>query len=236
MKFIYCMFSFLIISMSVLSQNAGISSTGATLPDPAAGLDINFTSKGLLVPRVALNSTASSLPLAAHVAGMVIYNTVTKDDVNPGFYYNDGTKWIASPQRSIAAGDMQYWNGTTWNAITAGQPGQLLQINSSGVPAWVGAGYASIATTVVTGISTNSAASGGTISIDGGSAVTSRGVCWATTASPTIADNKTTDSSGTGSFTSSVTGLTTGTTYYLRAYATNSTGTSYGNIIVFTAL
>jgi hypothetical protein len=58
-------------------------------------------------------------------------------------------------------------------------------------------------------------------------------VCWNTNGNPTITDNKTTDGSGTGSFASSISGLTASTTYYVRAYATNIVGTSYGNQVIF---
>ena len=75
---------------------------------------------------------------------------------------------------------------------------------------------------------------GGNITSDGGSPVTARGVCWSTTANPTIAATKTTDGSGLGIFTSRVTGLLPGTVYYIRAYATNSIGTGYGNQVVST--
>ncbi len=80
----------------------------------------------------------------------------------------------------------------------------------------------------------NSATSGGTVSNDGGATVTARGVCWSTTANPTTANSYTTDGSGTGSFTSNQSGLTQNTTYYVRAYATNSVGTAYGNEVSFT--
>ena len=86
-----------------------------------------------------------------------------------------------------------------------------------------------ITTTELSNISTTTATSGGTIPNDGGSPVTARGVCWSTNQNPTIADSKTTDGIGTGSFTSNLTNLKTGTTYYVRAYATNSIGTTYGN-------
>jgi uncharacterized protein (TIGR02145 family) len=78
------------------------------------------------------------------------------------------------------------------------------------------------------------ASSGGNITDAGGSTITARGVVWGTTSGPTIAGNKTTDGTGTGSFESNLTGLTPSTTYYLRAYATNNTGTSYGSEIIFT--
>jgi len=92
-----------------------------------------------------------------------------------------------------------------------------------------------LTTTAISGIGITSAASGGSISADGGSAVTARGVCWSTSSNPTVAlSTKTTDGSGTGSFTSNLTGLTGSTTYYVQAYATNAVGTAYGNQVTFT--
>lgn len=92
-----------------------------------------------------------------------------------------------------------------------------------------------ILTTIsVTNISSISATSGGNISSDGGSAISARGVCWSTTSTPTILNSKTTDGTGTGSYQSSIIGLSSNTTYYVRAYATNSMGTSYGSEISFT--
>lgn len=85
-----------------------------------------------------------------------------------------------------------------------------------------------VTTADITAITQTSATAGGNITSDGGATVTSRGVCWNTTGTPTVYNSKTTDGSGTGTFTSSLTGLTAGTTYYVRAYATNSVGPSYG--------
>ena len=97
-----------------------------------------------------------------------------------------------------------------------------------------GDGVPVVSTSPVTSITGTTAVSGGVISSDGGQAVTARGVCWSTSSLPTVAGDKTTDGTGTGTFTSSVTGLTNGVTYYLRAYATNSIGTAYGGQYVFT--
>jgi hypothetical protein len=98
-------------------------------------------------------------------------------------------------------------------------------------------GSAVLTTTAITNISNTSAKSGGTITSDGGSPITARGIVWSTTSNPTIAlTTKTIDGTGTGSFISNLTGLTTNTTYYVRAYATNSAGTSYGNEINFKTL
>ena len=73
---------------------------------------------------------------------------------------------------------------------------------------------------------------GGKITSDGGATITARGVCWSTIQDPTITDSKTTDGTGKGTFSSTITGLTATTTYYVKAYATNSTATSYGNELV----
>jgi uncharacterized protein (TIGR02145 family) len=90
-----------------------------------------------------------------------------------------------------------------------------------------------LTTTAVTGITQIAAISGGNITDQGGAPVTARGVCWGMGPSPTIADNKTVDDAGTGTFSSNLTGLIPDTTYYVRAYATNSAGTAYGNVISF---
>jgi len=89
---------------------------------------------------------------------------------------------------------------------------------------------AGLTTAAISLIGQTIATGGGNISSDGGSPVTSRGVCWSTTINPTASlDTKTIDGTGTGAFTSSITGLSANTTYYVRAYATNSAGTSYGD-------
>jgi uncharacterized protein (DUF1330 family) len=85
-----------------------------------------------------------------------------------------------------------------------------------------------VTTNEISSITSTSAVSGGNVVSDGGASVTARGVCWSTTPDPTVSDSKTSDGTGTGTFTSSITGLSPNTTYYLRAYATNSSGTSYG--------
>ena len=90
-----------------------------------------------------------------------------------------------------------------------------------------------LTTTTASNITDTSAVSGGIITNDGGATITARGVCWSTSPNPTISDNYTFDETGIGNFTSNITGLTAGTTYYVRAYATNATGTAYGNEILF---
>lgn len=85
-----------------------------------------------------------------------------------------------------------------------------------------------ITTNMASNINTTSATCGGNVSNNNGLPITARGVCWSTIQNPTIYNNKTINGSGNGSFTSYITGLTPNTNYYVRAYATNSYGTFYG--------
>jgi hypothetical protein len=96
------------------------------------------------------------------------------------------------------------------------------------------AALATLTTTAMSSITTASAASGGTIASDGGAPVTARGVVWSTGVNPTIANSKTIDGAGIGSFSSTLTSLSANTMYHVRAYATNSTGTNYGQEEMFT--
>jgi len=93
-----------------------------------------------------------------------------------------------------------------------------------------------VSTAAATNITTYAAQVSGTILSNGGSSITAKGVCWATSSNPTITNSKTNDGTGTGVFTSNLTALLPNTLYYVRAYATNSVGTAYGNQVSFTTL
>lgn len=96
-------------------------------------------------------------------------------------------------------------------------------------------GLAKVTTSDISEITTSSATSGGNITHDGGSRIYARGVCWSTSSNPTLENNMgfTNDGTGTGEYTSKLTGLSAGTTYYVRAYVTNTEGTAYGTEKVF---
>ena len=129
-------------------------------------------------------------------------------------------------------GDMLYWNGSQWIQVPAGQNGQVLTF-SNGVPVWGGVQLPILNTSAVTNITAFTAYCGGTIANDGGSPVTTRGICWNTSPSPTTSDFKITAGSGSGNFLAQMTGLESSTQYFVRAFATNSAGTSYGQEMTF---
>ena len=160
-----------------------------------------------------------------------------------------GICWSATENPTIA--DNISSNGTGdgsfEGSLTGLAPGTTYHVKAYGTNS-AGTGYSGqiafttlaiapgISTTALSSLTATSAMGGGNISTDGGSPITSRGVCWSTNQNPTISDSKTADGSGTGAFTSSITALTINVTYYIRAYATNSIGTSYGNQIVVTTV
>jgi hypothetical protein len=160
----------------------------------------------------------------------------SKDELNK-LYLNQttiggfGSAWYWSSSESSS--------GNAW--LQAFFDGVQLAYNKHGI-SWLRA-IRSFSTSNTTGVTTNpvtsiqqtTATCGGSVVSQGGASVTVRGVCWSAAANPTVAlSTKTTDGSGTGSFTSNITGLTPDTTYYVRAYATSSVGTVYGNEITFT--
>lgn len=93
---------------------------------------------------------------------------------------------------------------------------------------------AGVTTAAVTAISSSGATAGGEVACSGSSAVIERGVCWSTSINPVVTGNHTVNGTGTGSFISTLTGLLPSTLYHVRAYATNASGTSYGNDVQFT--
>ncbi len=143
--------------------------------------------------------------------------------------YNEGL-----PKVKCGELDIYYDNTTIANS--------RLRLASYGRGLWetplaVDPNAVAINTTSASSITINSAVSGGNITSDGGTAITARGIVWGTSALPTLSDNVITDSgTGTGNFTANITGLTPNTTYYIRAYATNSNGTFYGNEVSFSTL
>jgi uncharacterized protein (TIGR02145 family) len=181
-----------------------ISATGATTGG-------NVTSDGgaaVTARGVAYGTTASP----------TIAGTITSNGTGTGAF---------SSQLSGLTGGTQYdVRAYATNTVGTAYGAQVNFTTSASQPA--------VSTDAVTAISATGATTGGNVTSDGGAAVTARGVAYGTTTSPTIAGTITNSGSGTGSFGSTLSGLTSSTQYYVRAYATNAVGTAYGNEQTFT--
>jgi hypothetical protein len=132
-----------------------------------------------------------------------------------------------------ALGDMLYWNGSQWILLPIGSAGSFLKVTSGGIPGWIG--LPALTTTAISSVTPTTAVSGGNVTADNGEPVTSRGIVYSTSPNPTLLNTVVYSGSGTGSFTSNLSGLSAGTVYYVRAFATNAVGTAYGNEISFTS-
>jgi len=162
-------------------------------------------------------------------------NGVEKSSYDPAagsITQTDGNIYIGKPEFSNHSFTGSIDEVAIWSYAL--QPSDILQHYQNGL---LGLGYIlapTVATDSLTNITLTSAVTGGNITSDGGSAVTLRGVCWNTSGNPTVDDMRTEDGTGTGQYESTLTGLTEGTTYYVRAYSVNMMGTSYGDEITFT--
>jgi hypothetical protein len=157
---------------------------------------------------------------------------------NPNFI--DFTNFVPTARLNYGTDLGATWqNGLSTSAVwSLGNDPALTTQNGTwqvGARVYAGSAFAPIVTTTaISSITNTTATSGGNVTSDGGASVTARGVCWSTSANPTTANSTTSNGTGTGSFISNLTGLTLNTTYHVRAYATNSVGTSYGTDVPFT--
>ena len=201
---------------------------------------VSFTTSQIAVPLLTTAQISSIAPTTAVSGG-----NITSD--NGGSVIAKGVCWNTSAAPSIS-------NSQTTETVSTGVLTSNLKQLAANTLYYVrayatnsaGTGYGNevsfttsqidlpvITTASITSITQITAVSGGNITTDNGGSVTARGVCWSTSQNPTLSDSKSTDGTGAGVFVSSVTGLTIGTTYYVRAYATNSAGTAYGNNATF---
>lgn len=158
----------------------------------------------------------------------IYYGTLTNPE-------NNGTKvQVGSGEGSFTTSITDLTVGTTYYIIayatnsTGTSYGTELSFSTSS-----SINTPTLTTTGVSSVTNNSAISGGNITSNGGSEVIARGICWSTSQNPTITDSHSTDGTGIGSFASNIIDLTVGTRYYVRAYASNAVGTSYGDEISF---
>jgi uncharacterized protein (TIGR02145 family) len=209
----------------------------------AYGSDVTFTTTPQVVPT--LTTTAvSAITLTTAVSGGNITadgnaavtakgvcwaTTATPTITNFKTSDGTGTGSFVSNLTGLVAGTTYYLRAYATNSVGTAYGNEISFVSSS-------IAAPTVTTTAISSIALTSAVSGGNVTADGGGTITARGVCWATTTAPTTASAKTSETAGIGSFVSTLTPLLAGTTYYVRAYATNSAGTSYGNELTFTTL
>jgi hypothetical protein len=190
----------------------------------------------LLYPIASYTDTTATMPYyATNDGGQTItarglcWNT-TGSPTTANSKTNDGTGTAYVPA-AVASGlspsTTYYFRAYATNSVGTSYSDQQYSITTYGPP--------TLTTTAASAITYTTATSGGSISSSAAS-VTARGVCWNTSGSPTTANSSTSNGTGIGAFTSSLTSLTGGNTYYVRAYATSSYGTSYGNQISFATI
>ena len=198
------------------------STTVATLPTISTTTTSAITSSTATSGGNITNDGGSAVTARGVCWAKTTNPTIDNSKTNEGI----GTEPFTSNISGLTRGTIYYIRAYATNGIGTSYGGQETFTTLAEAPALI--------TTVVSSITNTTAKSGGSFTSDGGSEITAKGVCWATTTNPTIADNKTTDGSGTANYTSVITGLTSETTYYLRSYATNSVATSYGSEVSFT--
>ncbi|MEA4983213.1 MAG: leucine-rich repeat protein [Paludibacter sp.] len=207
----------------------------------AYGENVTFSTSSETLPTVTTTTASAITSSTASVGGSITSSgsgTITARGVCWGTSANPT---VTNNKTSNGTGP-----GTFSSSITGLAPGITYHYRAYATST-VGTAYGSdltfttlspptVTTSTIKDVTTVSAILGGNVTSAGSSTVTARGVCWSTTTNPTIADSKTSDGTGTGSFTSNIIGLSMGTTYYARAYATNSIGTSYGSEVSFKTL
>ncbi len=205
--------------------------------------DNSVVNPGFAIHATCASATAPSAPtgVTATVSGSQIYiswNSVSnatsykvyRSSSSSGSYTLIGSPTSSHYYDASPLSGYNYYKVKAVNSVGESSYSSVAPCDYSGG----GTTVPTVTTSNVSDISTTTATCGGNVTSNGGSTVTARGVCWSTSQNPTVSNSHTTNGSGTGSFTSSITGLSSSTTYYVRAYATNSAGTAYGTQRSFT--
>ena len=209
-----------------------------------AGTNKSDTVKAEIVPVIPVSVSTEAVTEVAATSAKVSGNI---SNAGGGTVTSRGICWSTTPNPTVNNSKTMEGTGigqfvsaltnllpsTTYYARAYGENSRGISYGSE--VSFTTLGPPKLTTTAVTNITATSATSGGTITSDGGSPITAKGVVWSTSPNPTIAlATKTDDGTGIGSFTSVLSNLTNNNKYYFRSYATNIIGTSYGEVFSFT--
>ncbi len=95
-----------LLTLPCFSQGVAINTTGSAASSSAM-LDVSSADQGILIPRLSLTQSTSPAPVSNPVASLMVYNIATANDVTPGFYYWDGTKWLPLAGGGISDADLR---------------------------------------------------------------------------------------------------------------------------------
>ncbi len=213
----------------VITASSGIGSTTSSISLEVTSNAPNFSyAAGTFiaaagVPINSMTPTISNNQIASFNIGIINYSIAPA--LPAGLSLNALTGEITGTPTGTSPSTIYTISATNGSNITT----STLTIMVAGLPTVS-------STTAASTIEKNAAISGGNITSDGGLTIIERGVCWSINPTPTIIDNGVFTTASTGVFTANMAGLEANTTYYVRAYATNAAGTSYGNEISFKTL
>jgi uncharacterized protein (TIGR02145 family) len=208
----------------------------------AYGNEISFTTLAVQIPEI-ITTDVNSITLTSANSGGNITTDGGDQIISRGLVWN--TTVNASMEQHTGITTEGSGKGIFTSKMENLTPNTMYFIrayatNSAGIAYGTEISFTTLAvqipevtTSDVKGITQTTASSGGNVIFNGGASVTEYGICWGTDSVPTISDSKTIDGSGEGIFTGELTGLNAGTEYFVRAYATNSSGTGYGKAISF---
>lgn len=169
-------------------------------------------------------------------SGFVAMGTTQLLSVPYALYAQNSNNGISS---GATSGSILYWNGTEWIELSPGQPGQILQINADNIPTWLTptgmtAGQLALIQTTSVAIGYNSTVVNGNLVNNGNQLILAKGICFSPQPNPSLGNTVIASDNELGPFTVTIPDLTPGTTYYVRAFATNTIGTSFGEELSFT--
>lgn len=207
----------------------------------AYGEQVSWRTKGYALPTLS-TIAASNITFTSATCGGSITSDGNAEITSRGICYSTKSKpTISNSKVTSGSGTGTFTcnltnlsDGTTYyaRAYATNKKGTAYGAQIS----WTTKAYTRpiVSTTEAQNVSYTTATCGGNVTSDGGKSITSRGICYSTQPNPTISNTKVASGSGTGAFTCNLTGLSDGTTYYARAYATNGKGTAYGEQISWT--
>ena len=225
------------VKLNETSLTLGVTETktliATVLPEKATNKAVAFTSSNPIVATVLPNGLVTGITkgeatilVTTADGGFTASCQVKVEDISViGISLNKTTLSLEIGSTETLIATVQPESATNKTVIWTSSDLLVATVVNGFVTA-IGNGLATITATTFEGNFT--ATCGGNVTNDGNGTVAERGICWSTSQNPTINDNKAASGSGTGSFTGKLTGLSVGNTYYVRAYATNSAGTAYG--------